>query len=124
MSDLIQSVLIVEDELLISTHFRSLVEDMGLVVCAVAETARDALFAAQTHRPQLVLMDIRLRGHADGVDAAIGIYQSVGSKVIVITGSRDPGTIKRIESGHPFATLFKPIEDDIVIETIRRALAD
>lgn len=117
------SILIVEDEFLISLHFSSVVEDMGLTVCAVAETASDAIREAIAHRPPVVLMDVRLRGDADGVDAAIRIHETVGSKVIFVTGSREPETITRIESDHPYATLFKPVSDETLSATIRRALA-
>jgi DNA-binding NtrC family response regulator len=124
MNALNQSVLIVDDEFLISMHFSALVEDMGLAVCAVAETAADALTSAQAHRPKVVLMDVRLRGEADGVDAAIGIHELVGSKVIFITGSREQATIDRINSDHPFATLFKPVADETLKMTIERALSE
>jgi DNA-binding NarL/FixJ family response regulator len=117
------SVLIVDDEFLISMHFSALVEDMGLTVCGVAETAEGAVALAENHRPAVVLMDMRLRGEGDGVDAAISIHEAVGSRVIFITGSREQATIDRIDSDHPFATLFKPVSDELLKATITRALA-
>ena len=87
------------------------VEDMGREVCATAATASDAIEAAQRHRPVIVLMDVRLQGDMDGVDAARVIRDTVGSKVIFITGSREPATVARIEQGHPSAVLFKPVSD-------------
>ena len=111
MSDLKKSVLIVEDEYLISLGLTAQIEDMGLKVCATADSADAAVIQAQTHRPAIILMDVRLRGERDGVDAAQAIFHTVGSKIIFITGSREQRTIDRIDQDHPFAVLFKPISD-------------
>ena len=111
MSDLKKSVLIVEDEYLISLGLTAQIEDMGLKVCATADSADAAVIQAQTHRPAIILMDVRLRGERDGVDAAQAIFHTVGSKIIFITGSREQKTIERIDQDHPFAVLFKPISD-------------
>jgi len=111
MSDLKKSVLIVEDEYLISLGLTAQIEDMGLKVCATADSADAAVIQAETHRPAIILMDVRLRGDRDGVDAAQAIFHTVGSKIIFITGSREQRTIDRIDQDHPFALLFKPISD-------------
>ena len=102
-------VLIVDDEFLIADTLSLQVEDMGYDVCGTAATAQAAVELAQAHRPGVVLMDVRLKGQADGVDAALEIHRTVGSKVIFITGSREPATMARIEMDHPAAVLFKPI---------------
>jgi AmiR/NasT family two-component response regulator len=65
-------------------------------------------------------MDMRLWGKRDGVDAAIAIHNTVGSKVIFITGSREPATIERINQDHPFALLFKPVSS----RQLRSAITD
>ena len=96
MSDLQRCVLVVDDEFLIAQGLCLQVEDMGLNVCGTAATAETAVALAQAHRPSVVLMDVRLRGKGDGVDAAIAIHFTVGSRVIFITGSQDPNTVMRI----------------------------
>jgi DNA-binding NarL/FixJ family response regulator len=108
MSDLQDYVLVVEDEFLIAAALCVQLEDLGMKVCGTADTAERAVALAQEYRPSLVLMDVRLKGQEDGVDAALAIHATVGSKVIFITGSREPATITRIRSGHPAAVLFKP----------------
>lgn len=123
MSSLRDCVLIVEDEFLIAEGLRYQVEEMGQSVCAIAATAEDAIVAAQTHRPRIVLMDMRLRGEKDGVDAALAIYDTVGSKVIFITGSREPATMARIDTDHPAAVLFKPLSERQLRHTIEEVLA-
>ena len=111
MTGLSLCVLIVEDEFFIAEMLSLQVEEMGLKVCGVSATADHAIVMAQEHRPAVVLMDMRLRGERDGVDAALVIHETVGSKVIFITGSREPETISRISLDHPFAVLFKPLAE-------------
>jgi DNA-binding NarL/FixJ family response regulator len=108
-TELKDCVLVVEDEFLIAASLSMQVEDLGLPVCGTADTARGAIDMAILHRPRVILMDMRLKGHEDGVDAALAIHKAVGSKVIFITGSREPATMARIQEDHPAAVLFKPI---------------
>jgi CheY-like chemotaxis protein len=109
MSAASPSILVVDDEFIIANSLSLQVEEMGYAVCGVAATAREAVDLAQTHRPDIVLMDVRLKGEEDGVDAALAIHATTGSKVIFITGSREPATMARIELDHATAVLFKPI---------------
>ncbi len=122
MTALGKSVLIVEDEYLIAMGLSAQIEDMGLEVCATADTAEGAVAQARVHRPAVILMDVRLRGERDGVDAAQAIYDAVGSKIIFITGSREQKTIERIGQDHPFATLFKPVSDRQLQTTVSEAM--
>ena len=121
MSGLTDSVLVVEDEFLIAEGFRVQLEALGLSVCGTATTADEAIALAQMHSPSVVLMDVRLKGERDGVDAAIIIHATVGSKVIFVTGSREPRTIERIQSDHPSGVLFKPISDRQLHSAIEQA---
>jgi CheY-like chemotaxis protein len=123
MSDLRRCVLIVDDEFVIAALWSIHVEDMGLEVCGVAATADAAVALAREHRPAIVLMDMRLRGERDGVDAALEIHDAVGSKVIFITGSNEPPTLRRIELDHATTTLIKPVSDRQLRGAIEAALA-
>jgi DNA-binding NarL/FixJ family response regulator len=123
MSDLQNTVLVVDDEFLIAQGLSLQVEDMGLRVCATAATADDAVALTKLHRPAVVLMDMRLLGQKDGVDAALAIHHDVGSKVIFITGSREPATLERISLDHPAGVLFKPVSDRQLRTAIEAALA-
>jgi DNA-binding NarL/FixJ family response regulator len=109
MSELNDCILIVEDEYLIAEYFSEEIAAMGRTVCGIADTAQKAIDLACAHRPALVLMDVRLKGQGDGVDASIAIHNAVGSKVIFITGSREPANLKRIAMDHAAAVLFKPV---------------
>jgi DNA-binding NarL/FixJ family response regulator len=122
MTALEKAVLIVEDEHLIAMGLSAQIEDMGLSVCGTADTADGAVAQANIHRPAIVLMDMRLRGERDGVDAALAIHASLGSKVIFITGSREQKTIDRIGQDHAFAVLFKPVSDRQLHATVNDAI--
>ena len=124
MIPLNSSVLIVDDEAIIAELWSAYMERMGLEVCGMAATADDAVALAEQHRPAIILMDMRLRGKGDGVDAALAIHRSVGSKVIFITGSQEPETLQRIKLDHPTAVLVKPVTEHVLRTTISAALAE
>jgi len=84
----------------------------------MAATAEEAIELAKQHNPTFILMDVRLKGTRDGVDAALDIHDQVGSRVIFVTGSREPETIDRIQKDHAAATLFKPVTSLMLKKTI------
>jgi CheY-like chemotaxis protein len=124
MIELNRSVLVVDDEAIIAELWCVHMEMMGLEVCGTAATAVDAVRLAEQHRPAIVLMDMRLLGKKDGVDAALEINALVGSKVIFITGSQEPETMARINLDHPTAVLIKPVADHLLRATVERALME
>ena len=116
-------VAVVDDEFVIAAGLSVQLEDLGLEVCGTAATCDEAIALVQAQRPQVVLMDVRLAGDRDGVDAALAIHDTVGSKVIFVTGSREPATMERIQLDHPAGVLFKPVSDRQLREAIETALA-
>ncbi|MFT3723726.1 MAG: response regulator [Hyphomonadaceae bacterium] len=104
------SVLIVEDQFLAAEFLRIWVEAYGFEVCATAKTTARAIELASHHKPDIVLMDVRLEGEGDGVEAALGIYAERPTRIIYCTGSNEPSTLQRIAEDHPFAVLIKPID--------------
>ena len=116
-------VAVVDDEVLIATGLSLQLEGLGMKVCGTAGSADEAVALVQAHRPAVVLMDVRLGGEKDGVDAALAIHDTVGSKVIFVTGSREPITMERISQDHPAGVLVKPITDGQLRQAIETALA-
>jgi len=114
--------LIVDDEVLIADLWSMVLAEMGIPVCGTAATALGAIEQARRHRPKVVLMDMRLRGELDGVDAALVIHETLGSNVIFITGSKDMTMKLRIEQDHPFDVLFKPVSERQLKATVIRAM--
>jgi CheY-like chemotaxis protein len=122
MNALNNCVLVVEDEFLIAELFVDYIEAMGRTVCGIADTAQKAIAMAIEHRPSLVLMDVRLKGAEDGIDASIAIHNDVGSKVIFITGSQEPANLERIGQDHAAAVLFKPLSGKDLRTTVERVM--
>ena len=88
-------VLIVEDEFFISLHTKELLHNLGHVAVAVAVSADQAVSIAERERPDVVLMDIRLSGPRDGIDAAEEIQNRLGISSIFVTANADPHTRRR-----------------------------
>lgn len=117
------TILIVEDDALIAQSLKMTVEDLGYVVCGVADNATLAVEIARQERPRVVLMDVRLRGRGDGVDAALTMYGEGAPLIIFITGSNEPETRERIALDHPSALLIKPILPNQLADALRQVLA-
>ena len=118
-------VVIVEDELLVAWHLESLVRDQHHEVCALVPDGEGAIEQTGDLDADLVLMDIRLAGRMDGIEAARRIRESHGTPVIFITAHGDPETRKHIERVVPGApVLAKPVTGDKLrdaIATVRRS---
>jgi two-component system, response regulator PdtaR len=104
-------VLVVEDEFFIALHTRTLLEDLGHVVVGTAISAEQAISIAEKERPDVVLMDIRLDGSRDGIDAALEIRSRLGIGSIFVTANSDPRTRQRAEAAQPLEFLEKPLTE-------------
>ena len=124
MEKLIEHVLIVDDEELIAMSLRFQIEDLGINVCSTCTSAAEAIEQVQIHRPKVVLMDVRLKGERDGVEASLVIHNLTGSRVIFITGSTESSTVNRINLDHPWTILFKPISYRQLQIAVTSAMAD
>ena len=104
-------VLVVEDEFFISLYIKELLETLGHKVVAIAVSADDAVNIAAAESPDIVLMDIRLVGPRDGIDAAQEIWSRFGIGSIFVTANTDAGTRKRALAIKPIALLEKPLTE-------------
>ena len=105
------SVLIVEDELIIAEDLRKRLTLLGFNVIGIATTGEDAVSRVEETGPDLVLMDISLRGEMDGVEAAKLIRERTGTPIVYVTGHGDPETMQRAKSTPGFAFVLKPVDD-------------
>ncbi len=105
------SVLIVEDETVVALDLRERVLSMGHDVCGIADSAAKALALAIAERPGLILMDIMLKGDADGVDAATNIRAEYDVPVIFVTAYGDGDTFERIKAVSPYGYIVKPYNE-------------
>ncbi len=104
-------LMVVEDETIVSLDLQSRLKSMGYEVLDAVGTGEEAISKAGEHRPDLVLMDIGLRGNIDGVQAAEQIKKSYQIPVIYLTASSDEKTIQRAKLTEPFGYILKPFED-------------
>jgi CheY-like chemotaxis protein len=104
-------VMVVEDEFFISLLIKELLEALGHVVVAVAVSADEAVNVAGKERPDVVLMDIRLIGSRDGIDAAEEIRRRFGIGSIFVTANTDPHTRQRAQAVQPLGFLEKPLTE-------------
>jgi CheY-like chemotaxis protein len=105
------SILIVEDELIVAEDLRRRLQGMGYEVRGVVTSGDEAIRRVGEMQPDLVVMDISLRGDMDGVEAAHRIREHYGTPVVYITGHGDPDTLQRAKSTPGFAFVLKPVED-------------
>ena len=104
----VPEILIVEDELLVAHDLQLSLERMGYGVSGVAATGEEALEAASQRRPDLVLMDVRLRGDRDGIETASLLRENYGLPIIYLTAYADDATLGRAKLTEPFAYVLKP----------------
>ncbi len=104
------NILIVEDEALIAMDLRLTVESMGFKALGTAFSGEESLRKVESLHPDLVLMDIKLRGDMDGVTAAQEIYARFGVPVIYLSAYTDDQTIRRTRGRGSCGCLPKPFE--------------
>jgi CheY-like chemotaxis protein len=102
-------VLIVEDEFFISLETDFLLKELGHTPVGVAVSAEEAVAMAERHRPDVVLMDIRLSGAHDGIYAAEAILSRFGIPSIFVTANTDPQTRQRALTVGGLGFIEKPV---------------
>src|SRR5579862_5616581 len=116
-------VLIVEDEGVVATDIARCLEDSGFDVAGIATSMQDAVREATASRPDLVLMDIRIKGKADGIQAADYLTDQCELPVVFLTAHDDPDTIERAKKTRPMAFLLKPFKPAELASTVEIALS-
>jgi PAS domain S-box-containing protein len=102
-------VLIVEDGLIVAEDFRRRCEALGYRIAGVLHTGEEAVEAAEKSRPDVVLMDIGLRGTMDGIEAARHIRDRTAIPIVFATAYSDESTLDRAKKTQPAGFLLKPV---------------
>ncbi len=111
--------MIVEDEEIVAADIQMSVEKMGYSVCATASSGIEAIKKANLTRPDLILMDIVLKGVMDGIEAATEIKTLYKIPVVYLTAFGEDSILKRAKIAEPYGYILKPFRDkdlQIVIE--------
>ena len=117
-------ILIVEDEMISAAALRSDLKNRGYEVCALASTGKKAIQIAEAEHPDVVLMDVRLRGEMDGIEASKEILSRVGAPSIFMSGYSIEAVKKRMGSAESFRLISKPVETEDVKEAIDSILRE
>ena len=115
-------VLIVEDDAIIAMDLESRMKQLGYGVTAIVGYGEQAIEKAKEKTPDVVLMDIILKGEIDGIETAEEIRNQFGIPVIFITGYADKERLERAKLTYPFGFIIKPFNDKDLEITIEMAL--
>lgn len=121
-----ERIVIVEDESVVALNIRLRLETAQYQVEGIADSAKAALSLIEKTLPDLVLMDIRLKGNQSGIEIAKTVRDRWNIPVIYLTGSTDVSMLESAKQSHPYGYLIKPFEPtelysaiDIAIEQHR-----
>jgi PAS domain S-box-containing protein/putative nucleotidyltransferase with HDIG domain len=104
-------LLIVEDESLVARDIENMATGQGYEVCGIATSAEEALALAAETRPDIILMDVIIRGSLDGISIAEKIWDSYHIPIIYVTAYADEHTLKRAKITEPFGYILKPFDE-------------
>lgn len=116
------SVLIVEDEKIVSMTLSRLLASKGYEIAGESNSGEKAVETAISTKPDLVLMDIRLSGKMDGIEAASRIREQMDVPVIYLTANTDKATVERAKYTQPYGYIVKPFESENIFLTVEMAL--
>jgi diguanylate cyclase (GGDEF)-like protein/PAS domain S-box-containing protein len=122
MSSTAPQILVVEDENIVAKDIEHRLKALGYHVSALASSGEDALKRAQETSPDLVLMDIRLKGAMDGVETAEELRRRFNIPVVYLTAYADADTLQRAKVTEPFGYILKPFEERELYTCIEVAL--
>jgi len=115
-------VLVVEDDSIIAEDISQALTRMGYDVVSTAESGEEAIKKAATLKPDLVLMDIVLKGVVDGIKATSHITGNLDIPVVYLTSHSDKATFRRAKETGPFGYLMKPYEERDLSATVEMAI--
>lgn len=116
-------ILVVEDESIVALHLRTQLMNLGYEVPEAFATGDSALHGIETSRPDLVLMDINLKGDLDGIATVSRIPPAHRVPVIYLTAYAKEATVARASATNPFGYLLKPFHERELHASIQIALA-
>lgn len=115
-------LLVVEDEGIIANMLVLQLQRFGYEIVGTAPTGEEAVATALAKKPDLVLMDIRLAGRMDGIEAAEEIHKTLDVPVIFLTAYSDDATLQRAKVTSPFGYIMKPFNERELLAAVEIAL--
>ncbi|WP_421908967.1 response regulator [Methanolacinia petrolearia] len=116
-------ILVVEDEGIVAMTLEDSLLNLGYEVAGTADDSRSAIELAEKEKPDLILMDIRLRGDIDGIETVERINEKMDVPVIFLTAHSDEETLSRMLKTRPYGFLVKPFREKELYANIEAAIA-
>lgn len=104
-------ILVVEDEAIVAEDIKDSLEEMGYAVTDIVDCGTAAIEKAATTQPDLVLMDIRLKGNLDGIQTAEQIWNHFNIPIVYLTANSDIATLQRVKTSGSFGYINKPFRE-------------
>ena len=120
----IPRILIVEDDAALVANLEDTLTQMGYQVVGLAATGKAAVEFALAHKPDLILMDIRLRGAMTGIQAAKQIRHDLDIPVVYLTAFSDKTLLSQANMTEAYAYLTKPVRDHELRASLEMALSE
>ncbi len=117
-----ERVMIVEDESIVAMGIKHKLEDLGYRVVGIVATGEAAVETALTTEPDIILMDIVLKGDMDGIEAAQKIHRQLDTPIIYITAYSDEEVLERARITEPYGYILKPFKKSEVNANIQMAI--
>lgn len=115
-------ILVVEDEHIVAMGIKRMLKSLGYTVTGVASSGEDAIGKVESTFPDIVLMDIMLKGDMDGVEAAKEIRERFDVPVVYLTAYSDNKILERVKRTEPFGYIIKPFDEKDLYSSIEVAL--
>ena len=115
-------ILIVEDESIVAKDIHFSLNKLGYSICGIASSGDKALELAQREQPDMVLMDIMLKGDKNGIDTAVEIKEKLAIPVIFLTAYADEATLEKAKIAEPYGYIIKPFKEVDLQTTIEVAV--
>ena len=115
-------ILIVEDERITAEDLAEILKGLGYQVTAVVSSGAEAIREAEQNPPDLVLMDIRIKGEMDGAETARILRERFDIPVVYLTAHADRETLERAKQSRPLGYIVKPFHESELHASVEIAL--
>jgi len=116
------TILIIEDEQIVAVDIKNRLEYLGYQVAGIGVSYTEALSLAKNKHPDLVLMDVKLKGKTNGIETASVLKEKFDIPVVYVTAYADSETLMKIKETEPFGFITKPFDDKELMGVIETAL--
>jgi len=122
MNNVTAKILIVEDERIVALDISATLRTLGYAIAGIAVSGDEALSIVEKEKPDLILMDIRIKGETDGIQTAEIILNNNNIPIIYLTAYADEDTLSRAKITEPYGYIIKPFDKKILHSVIEMAL--